>query len=616
MDAISDDSYATAWDDCNTPTADTAPDSAPKPPVDPQTDNQGAAPSSFVQPGLDAVARPFASLANSLAGQTLGRELNTLGKDTATVLSAAVTGGWGDAGAGVGQLMNDAGTLLDSVRNNEDLPWVMRAGAEVDRSLLNMSTGVCQGVDEIGKFFNGSSDVYQRSPGHFGDALTGEASGFGKALYGAGSGLLELAVDVVAPGQGADAYRRGSAGLMNTLSQAYQSTVSALGADTQTGSYVAGDGAGQVLGAATLLAAGAAKPKPATIVPEALPPEAPIVPASPAVAEIPGPTVDVVAEPVVEAAGGGDGVPPPAGRRITGGSDVPDEPMNNPHTPREDSSATDLPNPPALLPPSTLEPLPDLSTLGATSPELSVTPVKAVPLEIQGATRGEVPAPPPTTDVARVASRPATRVISAEDSGFLVRRARDGTQILTEYYKGPTAGLQREAMHIRNRFENMQPEGREPYVAVQDVATGQTIAEIPNARMQTPWDEFVNIADRATKPPVRLENSPVSPLVWEAFGRVDKIVRELVGTGLGLALRLVQPSPPRGGAPSTVPTNIRKWNEFHDDYRAPKLSDPRTEIAPPLTGATPLGDPLQLPSRLPQRLGEPLPDLRRLQDDG
>jgi hypothetical protein len=480
----------------------------------------------------------------------------------------------------------NAPALLDSVRNNEDLPGVMRSGAEVGRTLLNMGTGVCQGVDEIGKFFNGTSEVYQRSPGNFGDALAGEASGFGKALYGAGSGLLELAVDVVAPGQGADAYRQGSAGLMNTVSQAYQGAVSALGADTQSGSYVAGDGAGQVLGVVTLLAAGGRKApaEPAAVVPEVLPPEAPIVRATPAAGELPGPTIDVAAEPVVEAAAGGDGLPPPGGRRIASGSDVPDEPLNNPDPLPEHSGPAGLPNQPALLPPSSLEPLPDLSTLGAISPEPS-------------------------------ALHPAFPKVSAEDSGFPLRQARDGTQILTEYYQGPTADLLREAMHSLYSFENMQPEGMEPYVAVRDAATGQTIGEIPNARMETPLDKLVDIADRATKPPVRLENSPISPLAGEVVGRVDKIVRQLIGTAMGLAVRLANPSPPISGAPSPSSPNIRSWNEFHDDYWDTKLSDPNTAIELPITGVTPLGDPLQLPLRLPQRLGEPLPELRRPHDD-
>jgi hypothetical protein len=442
------------------------------------------------------------------------------------------------------------------------------------------------------------------------EAAAATFSGVSKVGYGLATGLfVDLPSRILAPGQGHDAVAKGVGEVQKTLDDSYRSDLKSLGVNPDSKTYKTVSETTEVVGNVAAIFAGG-KGKAANVAENT----SAIVKAEASGALVkPGPTTSAIvkAEPpgaLVKTDKGGTGA------------------SGNGTTPQK--LLTGTPDRP-MLKASDLEPLPDLGSLprGESPAPTTNTPNSSAarPVEVEvmpseastGRTQSTPAAEPPTIDVTPSASRPAYTEITPAQLNFPTRQARDGTTIVSESYKGPTAKLQREAFQSQFEMRNAQTPGMQPHIEIINKANGKVVGEVPNARVETALDFGINMADRLTKPAAstgKLADTPVA----NALVRAEKF-KGLVDKAVKLWDSMTNPKPPTSGAPNNITDQVARHKEMMSEIESQRaMSDPAKERTVP-NSALPENRVLDVPGaqqrpivNLPERRGEPLPDLGSL----
>jgi hypothetical protein len=477
------------------------------------------------------------------------------------------------------------------------------------------------------------------------EAFAAFVSGVGKVAYGAGTGLfVDLPSRIIAPGSGHDAAANFIGGVQRNLDDGYRGELRNAGLNPDSKTYSTFNSATEVVGNIVSTFVGGKSSKPGGVVSQLDNPTGAIVRADPPGALVrPDPPGALVrADPpgalVRTSSGGpsGTGNVTPTQKLLTGTPDrplltgAPERPLltGAPERPLltgapERPMLTGTPERP-LLPAADGQPLPDLGSLPRNQPVTGVAPETTVPptstarpVEVEVVPPDTAPtrptadlgqAEPLTIDVTPTASRRAYTEITPEQLNFPTRTARDGTTIVTESYSGPTAKLQRDA--FRSQFEmrnGPKTEGMKPFIEIVDKSTGKVVAEVPNARLESPLDFGVNVVDRLTKPKGINAGAADSPIA-QGFGRLHA-AQQFVGRVTKLVNDFFNPTPPKGGAPNELPNKIARHNEASSaiDERA-RMTSPTHERTVPNSQLPENRKPPQS-TQPPLNLGTPLPDL-------
>jgi hypothetical protein len=442
------------------------------------------------------------------------------------------------------------------------------------------------------------------------EAAAATFSGVSKVGYGLATGLfVDLPSRILAPGQGHDAVAKGVGEVQKAMDDSYRSDLKSIGVNPDSKTYKTVNEATEVVGnVAAIFAGGKGK-------------AAGVAENTSAIVKAETPGALVKTEPATSAIVKAE----PAGALVKtdkGGTGA----SSNGTTPQK--LLTGTPDRP-MLKASELEPLPDLGSLphGETPAVQPGTPQSntARPVEVEvmppeantGRTQSAPATEPPTIDVTPSASRPAYTEITPEQLNFPTRLARDGTTIVSESYKGPTAKLQREAFQSQFEMRNAQPPGMQPYIEIINKADGKVVGEVANARVETPLDFGVNVADRLTKPAASTGKLSETP-IGEALGRAEKF-KGVFDKVVKLWDSLTNPKPPTGGAPNNITDQVARHKEMMSEIESQRaMSDPAKERTVP-NSELPENRVLDIPGaqqrpavNLPERLGEPLPDLGSL----
>jgi hypothetical protein len=472
--------------------------------------------------------------------------------------------------------------------------------AGLGKAVGGVVNGVPQWAGNAGDLASGKEEFNVK------EAAAATFSGVSKVGYGLATGLfVDLPSRILAPGQGHDAVAKGVGEVQKTLDDSYRSDLKSAGLNPDSKTYKTVNEATEVVGNVTAIFAGG-KGKAAGVAENT---------SAIVKAETPGALVksESVTSAIVKAEPPGALVKTEKGG--TGAS-------GNGTTPQK--LLTGTPDRP-MLKASELEPLPDLASLKrGESPAATGTPnsafvkpveVEVIPPETAASPAKATPAAEPTTiDVTPSASRRAYTEITPEQLNFPTRQARDGTTIVSESYKGPTAKLQREAFQSQFEMRNAQAPGMQPHIEILDKASGKVVGEVPNARLETTLDFGVNVADRLTKPAAstgKLADTPAAEVLGRAEkfkGVFDKVVK--------LWDSLTNPKPPTSAAPNNIPDQIARHKEMMREIESQReTSDPAKERTVP-NSELPENRVLNIPGvsqrpvvNLPERLGEPLPDL-------
>jgi hypothetical protein len=442
------------------------------------------------------------------------------------------------------------------------------------------------------------------------EAAAATFSGVGKVGYGTATGLfVDLPSRILAPGEGHDQVAQNVGNVQKTLDDSYRNDLRSLGLNPDSKTYKTVNEATEVVGNIAALFAGG-KGKAANVADNGS-----------AIVKADAPGALVKTEPTTSAIVKAD--PPGALVKTDKGSTGA---SGNGTTPQKLLAGT--PDRP-MLKASELEPLPDLASLkpGESPTATTGTPkssaakpveVEVMPPESPANSGKSTPVTEPTTiDVTPSASRRAYTEITPEQLAFPTRKARDGTTIVTESYKGPTAQLQREVFQSQFDMRNAQQPGMQPHIEIINKASGKVVGEVPNARLETPVDFGVNVADRLTKPK-GLHPSIADNPVAQAAATVHK-AQQVVGRVVKLWESLTNPKPPTSGAPNELPNQVARYNEAMAEIEArSRVSDPATNRTVP-DSELPENRVFEVPGtqqrpvvNLPERLGPPLPDLGSL----
>ncbi len=476
--------------------------------------------------------------------------------------------------------------------------------AGLGKAVGGVVNGVPQWASNAGDLASGKEQFNVK------EAAAATFSGVSKVGYGMATGLfVDLPSRILAPGQGHDAVAKGVGDVQKTLDNSYRSDLKSLGVNPDSKTYKTVNEATEVVGNVAALFAGG-KGKTANVADNGS-----------AIVKADAPGALVKAESSTSAIVKAE---PPGALVKTdkGGTGV----NGNGTTPQK--LITGTPDRP-LLKASELEPLPDLGSLprGETPTAQTGTQpsnaARAVEVEVMPPEPTTNPASrtsavePPTIDVTPSASRRAYTEVTPEQLNFPTRQARDGTTIVTESYKGPTAQVAREAFQQQFEMRNAQAPGMKPHIEIIDKASGKIMGEVPNARVETAVDFGVNAIDRLTKPS-GLNPAVADNAIAQAGARVHR-AQQVINRVTQLISSITNPTQPRGGAPNTLPNKIAQYNEAMAEIEArSRISDPATNRTVP-SSALPENRVFEVPGtqqrpvvNLPERLGPPLPDLGSL----
>jgi hypothetical protein len=484
------------------------------------------------------------------------------------------------------------------------------AGEAIDlgASLGKAVGGVVNGVPQWASNANDLVSGKEKFNGP--EAAAAAFSGVSKVGYGMVTGLaVDLPSRILSPGAGHDAVAKSIGDTQKNLDDSYRSDLKSIGVNPDSKTYKTINEATEVVGnVASLFAGGKGK---ATNVADN----------GSAIVKADAPGALVKAEPTTSTIVKAE--PPGALVKTDKGSTGAN---GNGATPQK--LLTGTPDRP-MLKASELEPLPDLGSLprGETPAATTGTPKSntARPVEVEvmppepttGPTNSTPPVEPPTIDVTPSASRRAYPEMTPEDFNFPTRQARDGTTIVTESYGGPRGDVARTIIQENFQMRNAQTPGMQPHIEIVERSSGKVVREIPNARLETPLDYGVNVADRLTKP-TGLNPAIADNGVAQAGGRIHK-AQQVVNRVVQIVNSFINPEAPRSGAPNTLPNKIAQHNEAMAEIEArSRVSDPATNRTIP-DSELPENRVFEVPGtqqrpvvNLPERLGPPLPDLGSL----
>ena len=204
--------------------------------------------------------------------------------------------------------------------------------------------------------------------------------------------------------------------------------------------------------------------------------------------------------------------------------------------------------------------------------------------------------------------------MTPQDFNFKTRQAKDGTTIVTESYSGPRGDLARTIIQENFEMRNAQTPGMQPHIEIVEKSSGKVVREIPNARLETPLDYGVNVADRLTKPS-GLHPSIADNAIAQAGATLHK-AQQVINRVIQLFSSLTNPTQPKSGAPNTLPNKIAQYNEAMAEIEArSRISDPATNRSIP-DSELPENRVFEMPGaqqrpivNLPEQLSPPLPDL-------
>jgi len=473
--------------------------------------------------------------------------------------------------------------------------------AGLGKAVGGVVNGVPQWAGNAGDLASGNESFNVK------EAAAAAFSGVSKVGYGMVTGLaVDLPSRILAPGQGHDAVAKGVGDVQKTLDDSYRSDLKSIGVNPDSKTYKTVNEATEVVGnVAALFAGGKGK-------------AANVADTGGAIVKADARGALVNAEPATSAIVKAE--PPGALVKTDKGSA---SASSGGTTPQKLLNGT--PDRP-LLKASELEPLPDLGSVkpGESPTAATATPksgaarpveVEVMPAESPTNSSRSAPAAEPTTiDVTPSASRRTYTEVTPEQLNFPTRQARDGTTIVTESYKGPTAQLQREVFQSQFDMRNAQQPGMQPHIEIIDKASGKVVGEVANARLETPVDFGVNVLDRLTKPK-GLQSSIADNPVAQAAATAHK-AQQVVARVVKLWDSLTNPKPPTSGAPNELTNQVARYNEAMAESEArSRISDPATNRTVP-NSALPENRVFEVPGaeprsvvNLPERLGPPLPDL-------
>lgn len=477
-------------------------------------------------------------------------------------------------------------------------------GASLGKAVGGVVNGVPQWAGNASELASGKEKF------NGAEAAAATFSGVSKVGYGMVTGLAaDLPSRILSPGAGHDVVAKGIGDTQKKFDDSYRNDLKSIGVNPDSKTYKTVNEATEVVGNVAALFAGG-KGKAANVADNGS-----------AIVKADAPGALVKAESTTSAIVKAE---PPGALVKTdkGGASA----SGNGTTPQK--LLTGTPDRP-MLKASELEPLPDLGSLprGETPAATTGTPKSnaARPVEVEVMppeaslvrTQNKPAVEPPAIDVTPSASRRAYPEMTPQDFNFPTRQAKDGTTIVTESYQGPRGDLARTIIQDNFQMRNAQTPGMKPHIEIVEKSSGKIVREIPNARLETPLDFGVNIADRLTKPAAstgQLATTPIGGILGrvEKFkGVFDKVVKLWDG--------LTNPKQPTGGAPSTIADQVARHKEVIAEIESQRaMSDPAKERTIPDT-ALPENRVFEVPGtqqrpvvNLPEQLGPPLPDLGSL----